>query len=224
LLSAPTQEQFVMAESPPLVAQPRDQIGTRRARRLRQQGLIPAVVYGHKEQTLSLSVPAEDVHRAIRHGVRVVDLQAGGKTEKALIRDVQWDHLGLDVLHVDFARVSADERIAIEVRLEIRGTAPGVAQGGVLDQPLHTIRVECPALSPPDAIRVNVGELQLGQALYVKDLKLPDGVTALSDPDAVVVHVTQKAVEEVPVAAAVPTTAEPEVIGRKAGEEGEGAE
>jgi large subunit ribosomal protein L25 len=213
-----------MAESPLLVAQPREQRGTRQARRLRSQGLIPAVVYGHKEQTLSLVVPAEDVHRVIRHGTRIVDLQAGGKTEKALLRDVQWDHLGHDVLHVDFARVSADERIAIEVRLELRGTAPGVAQGGVLDQPLHTLKVECPALSPPESIRVNVGELQLGQALHIKDLKLPDGVVALGDPDAVVVHVTQKAVEEVAAPAAVPTTVEPEVIGRKAGEEEESKE
>jgi large subunit ribosomal protein L25 len=213
-----------MAESVLLVAQARDKVGTHQARRLRKQGLIPAVVYGHKEETLSLSVQGEDVYRAIRRGVRIVDLQAGGKTEKALIRDVQWDHLGQDVLHVDFARVSADERIAIEVRLEIRGTAPGVAQGGVLDQPLHTLKVECPALSPPESVRVNVGELQLGQAVHVKDLKLPDGVAALNDPDTVVVHVTQKAVvEEVAAPAAAPTSTEPEVIGRKAGEE-EGGE
>jgi large subunit ribosomal protein L25 len=209
-----------MADSVLLVAQSRDSRGTRRARRLRRQGFVPAVVYGHKEATLSLAVPQEDLYKVIRHGVRIVDLQAGGKTEKALIRDVQWDHLGHEVLHVDFARVSAHERIAIEVRLELRGTAPGVSQGGVLDQPMHTIKVECPALSPPEFIRVALNDLQLGQAIHVRDLVLPEGVVALSDPDAVVVHVTQKMVEEeVPAAAAAPTAAEPEVIGRKAGEE-----
>jgi large subunit ribosomal protein L25 len=209
-----------MAESVLLAAQSRDGRGTRQANRLRKQGLIPAVVYGHKEATLSLAVPQDELYKAIRHGVRIVDLQAGGKTEKALLRDVQWDHLGHEILHVDFARVSAGDRIVIEVRLELRGTAPGVSQGGVLDQPLHTIKVECPALSPPESIRVNLGELQLGQAIHVRELTLPEGVVALSDPDGVVVHVTQKVVEEeVAAPAAAPTTAEPEVIGRKAGEE-----
>jgi large subunit ribosomal protein L25 len=214
-----------MAESVLLVAQPRQTHGTRQARRLRHEGQVPAVLYGHKEATLSLTLVREDLHKAIRHGARVVDLQADGKTEKALIRDVQWDHLGHDILHVDFARVSADERIVIEVRLELRGIAPGVTGGGVLDQPLHTIQVECPALEPPESIRVNLGELQMGQAIHVKDLKLPPGVVAKTDPEAVVVHVTMPAAEpEAAPAAAAPTSAEPEVIGRKAAEAEEGGE
>jgi large subunit ribosomal protein L25 len=219
-----TQEQSVMAETVVLTAQTREGRGTRRAEKLRKQGQIPAVLYGHKEATVSLSLSRDEFARVLRQGARVVDLQAGGKTEKALIRDVQWDHLGHDVLHVDFARVSAHERIQIEVRLEIRGQAPGVTAGGILDQALHTIEVECPALSPPESIRVNVGELQLDQSIYVRDLKLPEGVTAVTDPDAVVVHVTPPVAE--PAAPAAPVeagTAEPEVIGRKAaeGEEGE---
>src|SRR5262245_1338249 len=113
-----------MAESEILAAQPRKTSGTHEARRMRKQGLIPAVVYGHKEETLSLTVRRDDLFKVIRHGARVVDLQAHGKTEKALIRDVQWDHLGHDILHVDFARVAEDERIKIEVRIELRGTAP----------------------------------------------------------------------------------------------------
>jgi large subunit ribosomal protein L25 len=210
-----------MAEVVLLVAQPREGKGSRRACRLRKQGLIPAVVYGHKEATLALSVNGDELSKAVRHGTRIVDLQAGGKTEKALIKEVQWDHLGHDILHVDFARVSADERITIEVRLELRGIAPGIATGGVLDQPLHTLKVSCPALSPPESIRVNLGELQLGQAIHVRELKLPEGVAAVTDPDAVVIQVVAKAVEEVvtPAAAAAPTSAEPEVIGRKAAEE-----
>jgi len=211
-----------MAEVFLLESQPREAQGTRQARRLRKAGRIPAVLYGHKEQTLVLTVSRDDLSRAVRLGTRIVDLKTDGKTEKALIKDIQWDHLGHDILHVDFNRVSADERIAIEVRLEIRGTAPGVAAGGVVDQNLHAIKVECPALSPPESIRVNIGELQLGQAILVKDLKLPEGVKALTDADAVIVHVTQKMVEEEAAPAAVaPTTAEPEVIGRKPTEEAE---
>ncbi len=210
-----------MADSVTLAAEKREGRGTRAAERLRKQGRVPAVVYGHKEATVSLSVGRDDLLSALRHGARVVDLKTDGSAETALIREVQWDHLGKEVLHVDFARVSKDERIQIEVRIELRGTAPGVTAGGVLDQPLHAVEVECLAVSIPESIRVNVGELQMDGAIHVRELHLPEGVVALTDPDAVVVHVTAKQVEPEAAAAAAPAagTAEPEVIGRKAGEE-----
>jgi large subunit ribosomal protein L25 len=212
-----------MADSVKLVTQKRDPKGSAEARRLRRRGLIPAVLYGHKEETVPLAISREEFAALLRHHTRVVDLQNEGKQEKALIREVQWDHLGHDVLHVDFARVAEDERIKIEVRIELRGTAPGATGGGVLDQPLHTLHVECPAISVPESIRVNVGELQIDQSIYVRDLKLPPGVTVLNDPDAVVVHVTAP-IAEPEVAAAVPAaeTAEPEVIGRQKAEAEEG--
>src|SRR5437016_1569709 len=99
-----------MAEAVELSAQPRPGHGSAEARRLRRKGLIPAVIYGHKEATVSVSLSAEELEKAIRHGARVVDLKSGGKVEKALIREAQWDHLGIELLHVDFARVAADER------------------------------------------------------------------------------------------------------------------
>jgi large subunit ribosomal protein L25 len=213
-------------ESVVLEARPREGRGSQAARRLRRQGLVPAVVYGHKEATVSLALPAEEIEKMIRHGVRVVDLRADGKEEKALIRDVQWDHLGKEILHVDFARVAADERIIVTVPLELRGTAPGVTAGGLLDQPIHTLSVECLAISIPDSIRVPIGELQLDAAIYVRDLVLPPGVKPMADPDAIVVHVTRKLAE--PEAAAAPAEAaeqaEPEVIGRPAKEEEEETE
>jgi large subunit ribosomal protein L25 len=212
-----------MAEAVTLAGQVRNTRGTHLARRLRKQGFVPGVIYGHQEATVALSLPADEVERAIRHGVRVVDLQTDGATQKALIRDVQWDHLGKELLHVDFARVAADERVVLTVPLEIRGTAPGIAAGGVLDQPLHSLSVECLAVHVPDSIRVNVGELQLDGVIQVKDLVLPPDVKAMTDPEAIVVHITAKQVE--PEAAPVPEaagTSEPEVIGRKAAEEEEG--
>ncbi len=213
-----------MADSLTLDAQKREGSGTRAAERLRKQGRIPAVVYGHKEATVSLSVGRDDLLSALRHGARVVDLKTDGSAETALIREVQWDHLGKEVLHVDFARVSKDERIHVEVRIELRGIAPGVTAGGVLDQPLHTVEIECLAVSIPESIRVNVGELQIDGAIHVRDLHLPEGVVALTDADAVVVHVAPKQAEpEAAAAAPAAGAAEPEVIGRKAGEE-EGAE
>jgi large subunit ribosomal protein L25 len=212
-----------MAESVVLDTQPRTNQGTRAARKLRKEGRIPAVIYGHKEATVAVTLAGEDLERAIRQGTRVVDLKAGGKLEKTLIREVQWDHLGKEVLHVDFTRVSADERIRVNVPVELRGIAPGVTGGtGVLDQPIHSLAIECLAISIPESIRVAVNELQLGMAIHVRDLVLPPGVTAMSDPDAIVVHVTAKQVEpEAPAAPPVEATAEPEIIGRKVAEEEE---
>jgi large subunit ribosomal protein L25 len=204
-----------MAESVTLVAESRDGRGTHEARRMRKQGRIPAVVYGHKEETLAVAIGRDELFKAIRQGARVVDLQAGGKTEKALIRDVQWDHLGHDILHVDFARVTADERIKIEVRIELRGTAPGVTAGGLLDQPIHNLEIECLAIAVPESIRVVINELQIGQAIHVKDLKLPDGVTTAIDPDAIVCQVAAPKVEEEAAVVAPAEQAEPELIGRK---------
>jgi large subunit ribosomal protein L25 len=212
-----------MAESVQLTTQKREGRGSQKARQLRKQGNIPAVVYGHQEATVSVSLSAEDFLKAVRQGARVVDLRFDGELEKALIKDIQWDHLGHDVLHVDFERVAADERITVTVPVELRGTAPGVSGGGVLDQPLHTLSVECPAISVPTSIRVNINELQLDSAIYVRDLTLPEGVKVMTDPDAIVVHVTAPEAEAEAPAAPAAESAEPEVIGRQKGAEEEEA-
>ena len=214
-----------MAEAVILTAQERTQQGTHNARRQRRGGQIPAVLYGHKEATIPLTLSRDELYKAIRQGARLVDVKQGEKMEKALIREVQWDPIGHDILHVDFARVSIDERIEVDVRVELRGTAPGVTGGGVLNQPLHTLKIECLAIAIPDSIRVSIAELQLDHTIQVKALTLPDGVKVLNDPEAIVVQCVQKIIEEVapalPGAAPVAESAEPELIGRKKPEEGE---
>jgi large subunit ribosomal protein L25 len=214
-----------MAETVVLAAEKRQGHGSRKAAHLRKAGRVPAVVYGHKQDAVSVSVLQDDLARAVRHGARVVDLQTGGATETAQIVELQWDHLGMEILHADFKRVSRDERVAVDVRVELRGIAPGVTAGGVLDQPLHTLKVECLAIAIPDSIRVSIAELQLDAAIHVKDIRPPEGVKILTDPEAIIVHVKPPVAEPEPTAAteAVPGTAEPEVIG-KAKEEGEGEE
>jgi large subunit ribosomal protein L25 len=211
-----------MAESVVLVAQKREGRGSRLAQQLRKQGRVPGIVYGHKQAVVQVALPADELHAVIRHGTRVLDLQTDGAIEKVWIREVQWDHLGKEILHIDFNRVAADERIRVSVPIEVKGTAPGVTDGGLLDQPIHVLHIECLAIAIPDSIRVNVGELQLDGAIHVRDLKLPEGVKVLDDPDAIVVHVTPPQVEaEAPVVEE--GQAEPEVIGRPKGEEeGEG--
>jgi len=209
-----------MADSVVLQTEPREGRGSRLAEKLRKQGKVPAVVYGHKKDTVSVSVAHDTLISAVRHGARVLDISLGGAVEKVQIKELQWDYLGKDVLHVDLKRVSADERIEIEVPIHLKGIAPGAVGGaGVLDQPLHVIRIECPAISVPDHLTVAINELQLGQAIHVKELKLPEGVKVLGDPDAIVVHVTATRTEAEPGAEVVPGSAEPEVITRKKAEE-----
>jgi large subunit ribosomal protein L25 len=214
-----------MAEAAVLSISERTGRGTKKAVKLRKEGRVPGVLYGHKEQTASVSAGHEEMVDAIRHGARVVDLQQeGAAVQKAQIMEVQWDHLGKDVLHVDFRRVAEGERITLSVTLELRGTPLGVTAGGVLEQPLHTIEIECPAVNVPDSIRVNIAELQIGGSIHVRDLTLPADVKALTDADAVVIQVTQPREEPAAPAAAeeAPTSAEPEIVGRRvAAEEGE---
>lgn len=212
-----------MAETVVLTVQARTAHGTRVARRLRKQGMVPAVLYGHKKETVSVSVSGDELSKAIRLGARVVDLKGEGALEKALIRDLQWDPLGHDIFHVDFSRVSADERVVLDVKVELRGNAPGVTAGGVLVQPMHNLEIECPVIAVPDSIRVSVAELQLNGVIHVKDLKLPEGVIVKNDPDAIVVQVVPKE-EEAETTTPAAETAEPEIIGRKAGEGEEAAE
>lgn len=189
-----------MAEIVLFKTQPRNEFGTAKARALRKKGLVPGVIYGHKEEVVSVVLPAEEVEKAVRKGVHIVDLEYSGKSEKARLRDLQWDHLGKDILHVDFMRVSQDERIVIGVPVHLRGTAPGIAEGGVLDQPIHVLQIECPVLEIPEFIRVNIEKLTLGKAIHVKELTLPSNVTAKADPEAVVVVVKMpKAEAEAPV-------------------------
>jgi large subunit ribosomal protein L25 len=208
-----------MADAEVLTIEKREGRGTRAAVKVRKSGRIPAVVYGHKEETVSVSLSGDELQSVLRHKAKIVDLKFEGAVQKAQIREVQWDHLGKEVLHVDLKRVSVDERIEISVPVELRGIAPGVTSGGVLDQPIHSLRIECLAVAVPESIRVNILTLQLGASIHVRDLQLPTDVKALDDPDAVVVHVTTPQAEPEAGAAPLGEQAEPEIIGRKAAEE-----
>ncbi len=197
----------------------RKEAGKRHAKRLRRDGGIPAVLYGHGEQTVSLAVPREQFSAALRHGSRLVELK-GGANESALIRELQWDIYGTAVMHIDFTRVSADERIEVKVPVELRGQAPGVRAGGVIQHLVHEIEIECLATAIPDKIQLNINHLELKDSITVGQLELPPGVKLLSEPEAIAVQCVEPAVEE-EVEAAPTEGAEPEVIGRKAEEEGE---
>ena len=184
--------------------------GTRVSRLLRKSGRIPAVIYGHKQAVVPISLARDDVWGMIKVAGHLAELDLGSSIETVLIRDVQWDHLGKEILHMDFARVNAEESIETEVKLDLKGIAPGVAGGGVLEQVVHELRVSCSAGAIPDAIKVDVSNLQIDQGIHVRELTLPQGVTALGDPEQLVVHVVLRNPEAETTAA--DAALQPEVI------------
>jgi large subunit ribosomal protein L25 len=190
--------------------------GSRHARHLRAQGHVPAVLYGHGEGTVSLTIPNSEIEALLRHGGRVVELQ-GAVTGNALVREVQWDCYGAHILHLDLARVSSGELVETAVPIDLRGDAPGARSGGIVQHVLHEIKISCPVALLPERLRVNINALELGDAITVADLELPAGATALADGDDIVVHCVEAGPEEVETVVA--EGAEPEVIGRKAQEE-----
>ncbi|MDR1053321.1 MAG: 50S ribosomal protein L25 [Planctomycetaceae bacterium] len=206
-----------MAKVQTLSVKLRDSYGKRRNRRLRDGGNVPAVLYGHKQTTQSLTLLAEELSTVVRHGNRFVEL-TGDVAEKAFIKEVQWNTWGNRILHVDFARVSEHEKIHVTVPLELRGESPGTKEGGVVKHVLHQIELECEAASLPEHIIVNINHLAFNQTIHVSDLELPENVTSLVDPSTVVV--TCALPIEVSTEETKPADgAEPEVIGRKKTEE-----
>jgi large subunit ribosomal protein L25 len=213
-----------MAET--LHVQKRPSRGKRNNERLRRSGKLPAILYGHGEESVSLSLAADEFEASLRHGAKVVDLD-GDASGKALLQDVQWDTFFQQVLHVDLLRVRAGEKVKIDVPVELRGEAVGVADGGVIEQVIHSIEIEVPLDVIPDKLHLNIKNLKIDDHLTAKDIiDLPPGATILSDEDAMIVHCVKRAEEEEEAAPAEEgAAAEPEVISKgKAEEEEEGEE
>lgn len=186
----------------------REQLGTAHNRRLRRTGQVPAVLYGHGEQNVSLQVSAREIFAAVHHGGKLVALQ-GDIRDSALIRDVQWDTFGKEVIHVDLMRVSETETVETTVAVELKGTAPGLSEGGVLQFVTHDLHIECPAAKIPEKLIVNVNDLHLGKAIHASEVTLPEGGTMLTDGSLVVVQCIAPHAEVDETAGAV---AEPELV------------
>lgn len=205
-----------------LDVQIRESRGKRNARRLRRSGQLPAVLYGHGKDSLSLMLAADEVGAAMRHGSKLVELKGKGINEIALIRDLQWDAVGNEVLHIDFLRVEAGERLAVAVTVELRGEAPGVKEGGVVEHLIHRVEIETPATSIPEKLHVNINELQLGESIVTGQIEdLPTDAKLLSSADQMIVHCVMPAAEAEEEAELAAGEVEPEVISRKPAEEEE---
>src|ERR1043166_2638056 len=208
-----------MAKQVKLTAERRAATGRSAVRKLKAAGSVPAVVYGSKDKPEALQVSKRDINALLSHAAGeniLVELEVGGKSRLALVQEVQHAPVGGAVLHVDFHAVSQDEVIQAEVPLEPIGTANGVKNmGGLLEQNLRSLAIECLPRDLTDLISVDVSALNIGDAIHVREIPLPAGVTTRVQPDLTAFSVLAPTVEEEPVAAAAEASAGPEVIREK---------
>lgn len=194
-------------------AQTREAAGTRTVMKLRGKGFVPAILYGHGEANVCLAIRQEAVATLIRHGTKLVNL-TGAVKDTALLRDVQWDSLGSEIIHLDFARVSQTELVEVTLPVELHGEAPGVAEGGQLRFQTHVLTIRCPAGLIPEHIVVEVSGLHLGQSIHAGEIKLPEGATTVTPASIVVVHVIVPAAVKDDVAAAATAVKAAEPAGK----------
>lgn len=196
-------------------------MGSRASQKERRAGRIPGVLYGHGQDCVHLSVDAAEFEGALRHHARLFELQVEGNAETALLSEVQYDAFGDHPIHIDFRRVDSSERVHVVVDLNFIGHPKGASKGGVLTRHLAELPVVCVPTAIPESLDVRVGELDIEQGIKVADLELPEGVTVELDPETSVcnVHVPGGGAgeEEGEEGAEGPT--EPELIGRKGGED-----
>jgi large subunit ribosomal protein L25 len=204
-----------------LNAAKREQLGSRANFRLRKTGQIPGVVYGHHQDVTPIQLEKKGFLIHLNHGAHVFNLQLEGKSEPVLVKEVQYDHLSADVIHVDFARVDLNERVTVTIALELKGEPKGEKDGAVLQQLLNELEIECVVTDIPDIITHDVSEMGKDSVLHVSELKLPQGVTVLNDADLLVATCREIA-EQDEDAEIAEGGAEPEVITK--GKEEEGAE
>lgn len=203
-----------------LTARVRDQHGKGAARALRRQGLVPAVVYGHGDATQSLVVEALELDKllgSISVENTLIDLRIeGGRASRALIREVQHHPSRPVVLHLDLQQVHADEHLHLDVPIRLHGTPVGVRDdGGVLQQVIHDLSVECLPADIPEGIDIDISELGIGDAVHVRDVSVPN-VKVLVDADLTICSVTPPTVAALPEGAVeqetVGGTVEPELV------------
>ncbi len=196
-----------MAKQVKLKAEPRTNVGRSAVRKLRARGLIPAVIYGGNNKPQPLQVTARDINAMMSQasGENVlVELEVAGEgsSRTALVQEVQHSPVGGNIRHVDFHAISMDEMIQAEVPLESTGTAVGVKTfGGLLEQSLRALAIECLPGDLPDRITVDVSQLNIGDSIHVRDIQFPPGVTPKVQPDLTAFSVVAPVVEEEPVVA-----------------------
>ncbi len=199
-----------------LSASVRTETGKGAARKIRQAGSIPAVIYGHGRESQSLTINARDTDKLLRSiaiSSTVIELSIDGKSARTLIREVQRHPFKRTITHIDFQELVAGETVSVQIPIVYVGVPEGVRlEGGLLDQIMHQLHVEVDPSSIPNHIDVDITALKIGNALHVSDLVLPAGIKVLDEPGSTVCIVQ---IPKVAVEAIVEGAAEPEVIRAK---------
>jgi large subunit ribosomal protein L25 len=179
-----------------LVVAARESLGTRESRRLRKEGRIPGVLYGGGEP-VAISIAERELRRALTgsaglHSILDVEIDGHAKTHASILKEYQVDKVRGHITHVDLQEVPLDKPIHASVSVHLIGgeDAPGVREGGVLSQPLREINVEALPLEVPEHLDLDVSHMGIGDTLRMGDVKAPDGVTLLDDPETVVATIT----------------------------------
>lgn len=218
----------------------RNEKGSRFSRRLRSTGVIPAVLYGGKEEPLSLTIAEKEFKKVIHGGAGenvILTLQFDQEKKKAktaLIKEIQRDPVTHNIIHVDLKVISLKDKIKVNIPIQVAGQAPGIKEGGIIEHVLREVEIECLPTNLPEHIIVDVSNLKINESIHVRDLtSLPADIKILTPADRMLVSIVPPTVlEEAPVAAeaavagAEAATAEPEVIkkGKKEEEAEPGAE
>ena len=175
-----------------LKATPRDGGGKGDARKLRAEGRVPAIVYGHGMEPLKLAVDSRDLYHVLHTGAGsnvLVDLEVGKDSHLAMPREIQRDHIRGEFIHVDFLTVRRDEKITVDVPVHLVGESHGVKEGGVVEHHLWDLKVETTPTNVPQSIEADISALGIGDSLSVSDVRVPDGVTILTPIEETIVAV-----------------------------------
>lgn len=189
--------------------------GSKNAAKTRSQGMLPAVIYGHKQEPEAVAVDKKAILDGLNNGHRLFELQFDGKSEILLVKDLQYDHYGIEILHADLMRVDLNEKAQVTVNIELKGDL----KNGMLDIAHDSIDINCVVTKIPESFEVSIRELEIGDTIYAKDIELPAGAELITDPEAAIVSchaVTAAPEEEVE---GEEGAAEPEVITEKVSEE-----
>jgi len=224
-------------EATELSVEQRARTGKGGASKARQDGFIPAVIYGGKDPAIAIAIAQAAFEKAMRLSGNRLSLFSlkvqgdAGKTEPAIIKAVQRHPVSDAILHIDFLRIDLAKKLSLEVPVRIEGTPPGIKAGGVLQQPIRHVRVHCLPTDIPAAAVADVSALEIGGVVFARDLKLPAGVELVGDSGAAILSIVVTKYEEevaaadaadaaaAPAEGAVPAAGvepvQPEVIGEK---------
>lgn len=206
-----------------LKAEFREKTGSKAVQKMRKEGRIPGIVYGHRQEPIAISLDAHNFVEGLHHRHRLIDVQIGKKKGKMIVKDLQYDYLGKNIIHVDLMRVDITETVKVTVPIELKGTAKGASEGGIIEEHADHLEIECKATDIPETIVVFVKEVSVGDSLHAADIELADGLKLVSSPETLIftchlvaaAKTTEEVEEEIPVAPEVISEAKEAEEGKK---------